>query len=134
MTSPSTPVTSRIPRSLLVLRHRDFALVQLGNGVSQIGTWGQYIALGWSIRELSSSPFAVSLSLVAQFLPFLLFLHVMGAILAFGPTFAYSIMGAMAGATPKNSVTCDITRCASAGGNMSRMMARDTTMARTATK
>jgi hypothetical protein len=25
-------------------------------------------------------------------------------------------------------VTCDITRCASAGGNMSRMMARDTTM------
>ena len=29
--------------------------------------------------------------------PFLLFLHVMGAILAFGPTFAYSIMGAMAG-------------------------------------
>jgi len=34
----------------------------------------------------------------------------------------------LAGATPKNSVTCDITRCASAGGNMSRMMARDTTM------
>ena len=28
--------------------------------------------------------------------PFLLFLHVMGAILAFGPTFAFSIMGSMA--------------------------------------
>ena len=38
------------------------------------------------------------------------------------------IIGATAGATPKNRVTCDITRCASAGGNMSRMMARDTTM------
>jgi hypothetical protein len=37
------------------------------------------------------------------------------------------ITGAMAGATPKKIVTCDITRCASAGGNMSRMMARDTT-------
>ena len=37
-------------------------------------------------------------------------------------------MGAMAGATPKNSVTCAITRCASAGGNMSRITARDTTM------
>ena len=36
--------------------------------------------------------------------------------------------GATAGATPKKMVTCDITRCASAGGNMSRMMARDTTM------
>ena len=29
------------------MRHRDFALVQVGNGVSQLGTWGQYVALGW---------------------------------------------------------------------------------------
>ena len=34
---------------------------------------------------------------------FLLFLHVMGAILAFGPTFAYSIMGAMAGREPQHA-------------------------------
>jgi len=80
MTSPTTPVASRIPRSLLVLRHRDFALVQLGNGVSQIGTWGQYIALGWSIRQLTSWPFAVSLSLVAQFVPFLLLAPFGGAL------------------------------------------------------
>jgi len=40
---------------------------------------------------------------VAQFLPLLLFLHVMGAILAFGPTFAYSIMGAMAGREPQHA-------------------------------
>lgn len=73
-------VSSRIPRSLLVLRHRDFALVQLGNGVSQIGTWGQYIALGWAIRQLTSSPFAVALSLVAQFLPFLLLAPFGGAL------------------------------------------------------
>ena len=37
------------------------------------------------------------------FVPFLLFLHVMGAILAFGPTFAYSIMGAMAGREPQHA-------------------------------
>jgi MFS family permease len=80
MTSPTPPVTSRIPRSILVLRHRDFALVQLGNGVSQIGTWGQYIALGWSIRQLTSWPFAVSLSLVAQFVPFLLLAPFGGAL------------------------------------------------------
>jgi len=40
---------------------------------------------------------------VSQFVPFLLFLHVMGAILAFGPTFAYSIMGAMAGREPQHA-------------------------------
>lgn len=35
--------------------------------------------------------------------PYLLFLHVMGAILAFGPTFAYSIMGAMSGREPQHA-------------------------------
>jgi MFS family permease len=80
MARPSTTISQRIPRSLQVLRHRDFALVQLGNGVSQIGTWGQYIALGWAIRELTASPFAVALSLVAQFLPFLLLAPFGGAL------------------------------------------------------
>jgi MFS family permease len=73
-------VKSRIPRSILVMRHRDFALVQLGNGVSQLGTWGQYVALGWAIRQLSAWPFAVALSLVAQFLPFLLLAPFGGAL------------------------------------------------------
>jgi uncharacterized membrane protein len=35
--------------------------------------------------------------------PILLFLHVLGAIAAFGPTFAYSIMGAMAGREPQHA-------------------------------
>jgi uncharacterized membrane protein len=34
--------------------------------------------------------------------PYFLFLHVMGAILAFGPTFAYSIMGSMAAKEPQH--------------------------------
>src|SRR5258705_2065546 len=42
-------------------------------------------------------------SSMAQLVPYLLFLHVMGAILAFGPTFAYSIMGAMAGREPQHA-------------------------------
>lgn len=74
-----TSLSSRLPRSISVLRHREFALVQVGNAVSQIGTWGQYIALGWAIRELTSWPFAVSLSLVAQFTPLLLLGPVAGA-------------------------------------------------------
>jgi uncharacterized membrane protein len=40
---------------------------------------------------------------LSQFFPFILFLHVMGAILAFGPTFAFSIMGVMAGREPQHA-------------------------------
>jgi uncharacterized membrane protein len=40
---------------------------------------------------------------LTQFVPFLLFLHVFGAILAFGPTFAFSVMGAMAGKEPQHA-------------------------------
>jgi hypothetical protein len=40
---------------------------------------------------------------LSQLFPYLLFLHVMGAILAFGPTFAFSIMGAMAGKEPQHA-------------------------------
>jgi len=40
---------------------------------------------------------------VTSLVPYLLFLHVMGAILAFGPTFAYSIMGAMSGREPQHA-------------------------------
>lgn len=36
-------------------------------------------------------------------IPYLLFLHVMGAIVAFGPTYAYSIMGRMAGREPQHA-------------------------------
>jgi hypothetical protein len=40
---------------------------------------------------------------LTQLFPFLLFLHVLGAIVAFGPTFAYSIMGSMAGREPQHA-------------------------------
>ena len=100
---------SRLPRSIQVMRHRDFALVQVGNGVSQLGTWGQYVALGWAIRQLSGWPFAVSLSLVAQFLPFLVLsplggaladrmsrrqIVVTGSVLAVPPSIALGVLAA----------------------------------------
>ena len=40
---------------------------------------------------------------LTQLFPFLLFLHVLGAILAFGPTFAYSIMGSMSAKEPQHA-------------------------------
>ena len=36
-------------------------------------------------------------------LPWLLFLHVLGAIVAFGPTFAFSMIGAMGGGEPQHA-------------------------------
>ena len=39
---------------------------------------------------------------MAWLFPYLLFLHVLGAIVAFGPTFTFSIMGAMGGAEPQH--------------------------------
>ena len=40
---------------------------------------------------------------LAWLFPFLLFLHVLGAIVAFGPTFAFSLVGAMGGAEPQHA-------------------------------
>jgi uncharacterized membrane protein len=40
---------------------------------------------------------------VPELFPWLLFLHVMAAIVAFGPTFAFSIIGAMGAAEPQHS-------------------------------
>ena len=40
---------------------------------------------------------------LSQLFPYLLFLHIFGAILAFGPTFAFSIMGSMAGKEPQHA-------------------------------
>ena len=40
---------------------------------------------------------------LAWLFPYVLFLHVIGAIIAFGPTFSFSIMGAMGGAEPQHA-------------------------------
>ena len=40
---------------------------------------------------------------LAWLFPFFLFLHVLGAIVAFGPTFAFSIIGAMGGKEPQHA-------------------------------
>lgn len=59
----------RLPRSIAVLRHRDYALVQAGAAISNLGTWMQYVGIGWALRGLTSWEFALGLSFVAQFGP-----------------------------------------------------------------
>ncbi len=40
---------------------------------------------------------------LAWLFPYILFLHVIGAIIAFGPTFSFAIVGAMGGAEPQHA-------------------------------
>ncbi|MDO8389547.1 MAG: MFS transporter [Actinomycetota bacterium] len=55
--------------ALGALRHRDFRLIAIGNMVSQLGFWGQYVAVGWTARELTDSDFMVTVAFGAQWLP-----------------------------------------------------------------
>jgi MFS family permease len=60
-----------LPRGLRALRHRDFRLFYLGQGVSQIGTWLQLIATSWLVYRLSGSTFMLGLAAFAMQIPFL---------------------------------------------------------------
>lgn len=66
---------------MIALRERNFRLYWLGQAVSNIGNWMQVVALGWFILQLTSSPIALGLLGLAQFLPILLF-SLVGGILA----------------------------------------------------
>ena len=60
-----------LPRSLRALRHRNFRLFYLGQGVSQIGSWLQMIATSWLVYRLSGSAFMLGLAAFAMQIPFL---------------------------------------------------------------
>ncbi len=53
------------------LRSRDFRLIAIGNMVSQLGTWMQYVAIGWAAAKLTDNPFTISVVFAAQWFPFL---------------------------------------------------------------
>ncbi|CAB4364999.1 MAG: MFS transporter [Actinobacteria bacterium] len=77
------PDVSRKPkaRPLGALKHRDFRLIAIGNMVSQMGFWGQYVGVGWVAKKvLHGSNFFVTLSFAAQWLPALLLSSVAGVI------------------------------------------------------
>jgi MFS family permease len=60
-----------LPAGLRALRHRDFRLFFVGQGVSQMGTWLQMIATSWLVYRLSGSTFLLGLSAFAMQIPFL---------------------------------------------------------------
>ena len=78
--------TKRAPeasRRLMMFRslyHRDFSIFWAGNFLSNIGTWMQYIALGWVILVVSNSPFLLGLNGFLAQIPSLAFALPGGAI------------------------------------------------------
>ena len=55
------------------LYHRDFSIFWAGNFLSNIGTWMQYVALGWVILIISNSPFLLGLNGFLAQIPSLVF-------------------------------------------------------------
>ncbi len=59
------------PHALRALRHRDYRLYFVGQGVSQIGTWLQLIATSWLIYQMTHSAFMLGLAAFAMHIPLL---------------------------------------------------------------
>ena len=68
----------KLPAGLRALRHRDFRLFFVGQGVSQMGTWLQLIATSWLVYRLSGSTFLLGLSAFAMQIGFLVLAPVAG--------------------------------------------------------
>lgn len=70
----SVPVPAPEPQSRLgIFVHRDFRLLIVGNTLSQLGFWAQYVAVGWVATSVTDSKFLITLAFSAQFWPTLVF-------------------------------------------------------------
>ena len=61
-----------LPHALRAFRHRDYRLYYVGQGVSQIGTWLQLIAVSWLIYQMTHSAFMLGLAAFALHIPLLI--------------------------------------------------------------
>ena len=61
------------PGGFAALRHRNFRLYLMGQGLSQAGTWMQTVAMGWLVLKVTGSGGMLGLVSAAQFTPTLLF-------------------------------------------------------------
>lgn len=61
------------PGGFAALRHRNFRLYLMGQGLSQSGTWMQTVAMGWLVLKVTGSGGMLGLVSAAQFTPTLLF-------------------------------------------------------------
>jgi len=68
------------PGGFAALRHRNFRLYLMGQGLSQAGTWIQTVAMGWLVLKVTGSGGMLGLVSAAQFTPTLLFGAFAGAL------------------------------------------------------
>src|SRR6059036_3298602 len=62
------------------LRHRNFRLFVVGQGISLIGFWMQSVAQGWLVYRLSGSTLALGVVAFAGYLPILCLAPLAGVI------------------------------------------------------
>jgi MFS family permease len=67
------PELNGLRRRLGVFAYRDFRLIVIGNTLSQLGFWAQYVAVGWVATSVTDSKFLIALAFSAQFWPTLIF-------------------------------------------------------------
>ncbi len=63
---------SKLRHAFRALRHRNFQIFWVGQGISVSGTWMQTTAQSWLVYRLTGSPLALGLLTVAKFCPALL--------------------------------------------------------------
>jgi MFS family permease len=89
MTSTSTPsdaanscsdTPSRWPATFAALRYRNYRLWFIGQGISLMGTWMQWVAQGWLVYELTGSELALGIISFFGSLPTLFLMLPAGAI------------------------------------------------------
>lgn len=68
-----TRAQSGANRGFVALRHRNFRLYLMGQGLSQAGTWMQTVAMGWLVLKVTGSGGMLGLVSAAQFTPTLVF-------------------------------------------------------------
>jgi MFS family permease len=71
---------TRLLAGFPALRHRNFRLFVVGQGISLIGFWMQSVAQGWLVFRLSHSPWALGVVASAGYLPILCFAPLMGVV------------------------------------------------------
>jgi len=72
-TSAASESGTPIAHVFRALRHRDYRLFFIGQGISLIGTWMQQVAMSWLVYRLTGSAFALgAIAFASQFPTFLL--------------------------------------------------------------
>ena len=73
-------LVTRLRASTRALRHRNFRLFIIGQGLSLIGTWVQSLAQSWLVYRLSHSPVMLGLVSFATLIPYLLLAPAAGVV------------------------------------------------------